>query len=173
MSQERFNVYIDSFDHELGIEICVYRGLILLDSEGNDYITTSYESTPKNLNRNVHRDRVLTSFLPISSPYRPNLFLIMHRLFGIHEILDNISEAVLVQPHRLDRRSLVSVLQTCRSFSVVATRLLWQDLHNLAPLILTMPDDLLEVERWDPDNPSSKFKPRSIVSCYQCCRPNP
>ncbi|KJA21319.1 hypothetical protein HYPSUDRAFT_741768 [Hypholoma sublateritium FD-334 SS-4] len=87
----------------------------------------------------------------------------MHRLFGIHEIIEKISEAVLVQPHGLDRRSLVSVLKTCRSFSVVATRLLWRDLHNLVPLILTMPDDLLGVESWDLDNPSSKFMPRSIT----------
>jgi hypothetical protein len=89
----------------------------------------------------------------------------MHRCLRIYEILEHIFEDVIYQtqnqrPFR-DRPSLLAVLKTCRSFSVPAMKLLWRDLSTILPLILTMPEDLVEVEELDQSSP---FAPRTVVS---------
>ncbi|KAF8177660.1 hypothetical protein BJ912DRAFT_1146499 [Pholiota molesta] len=88
----------------------------------------------------------------------------MHRCLRIYEILEHIFEDVIYQtqnqrPFR-DRPSLLAVLKTCRSFSVPAMKLLWRDLSTILPLILTMPEDLVEVEELDQSSP---FAPRTVT----------
>ncbi|KAF9484316.1 hypothetical protein BDN70DRAFT_989765 [Pholiota conissans] len=77
----------------------------------------------------------------------------MHPCLEIYEIIELIFEYVLHSPStrsrtsRLDRGSLVALLKTCRSFSVSSSKLLWQNLESLGPLIATMPEDLVEVAK--------------------------
>ncbi|KAF9484315.1 hypothetical protein BDN70DRAFT_928557 [Pholiota conissans] len=75
----------------------------------------------------------------------------MHRCLQFPEILGLIFENLTSNRRESERdvgqRSILAVLTTCRAFSIPAMVLLWRDLETLAPLILTMPGDLVEVSK--------------------------
>ncbi|KDR76894.1 hypothetical protein GALMADRAFT_418285 [Galerina marginata CBS 339.88] len=73
----------------------------------------------------------------------------MHHCFQIQEILMIIFEFVISVPDSepsVDRRSIVALLKTCRTFNGPAVQILWRELYSPVPLLLTMPDDLLELK---------------------------
>ena len=76
----------------------------------------------------------------------------MHHCLHIEEILTSIFEFVLYQQargalvFRYDQCSVLALVKTCRTFKMPALRVLWKDLFNPIPLILTLPEDLWHVE---------------------------
>ena len=75
----------------------------------------------------------------------------MHCCLQFPEILGLIFENLSSNRTELERdagqRSILAVLTTCQAISIPAMVLLWRDLETLAPLILTMPGDLVKVSK--------------------------
>ena len=78
----------------------------------------------------------------------------MHHCLHIEEILTSIFEFVLCNappkgrgPLVYDKRSVLALVKTCRTFSLPALRVLWKNLFSPVPLILTLPEDLWHVEK--------------------------
>ena len=77
----------------------------------------------------------------------------MHHCLHIEEILTSIFEFVLCNVPRkrrrpaYDKRSVLALVKTCRTFKMPALRVLWKNLFSLIPLLLTFPEDLLYVEQ--------------------------
>ena len=87
----------------------------------------------------------------------------MHQCLQIEEILASIFEFVLsdVGTRKMyDKRSVLAVVKTCRTFNTPALQVLWKNLFSPVPLFLTMPNDLWQVE--ETENPL--FAPRTLVS---------
>ncbi|KDR76895.1 hypothetical protein GALMADRAFT_418286 [Galerina marginata CBS 339.88] len=91
----------------------------------------------------------------------------MHHCFQIQEILVIIFEFVVsnVENNKatLDRQSIVALLKTCRTFNGPAVQILWRELYTPVPLLLTMPDDLLELEKIDKEKYSYFGRPRTLT----------
>ncbi|KAF9484320.1 hypothetical protein BDN70DRAFT_164961 [Pholiota conissans] len=66
----------------------------------------------------------------------------MHRCLEIVELLELICKAADKMPLQNSVRALQL---TCRMFFIPASRVLWNVLPSLVPLLLTMPADLLAV----------------------------
>jgi len=78
----------------------------------------------------------------------------MHRCLHIQEILASIFDYMLYKPQRSgllslvdDKRSILALVKTCRTFNIPALRVLWKNLFSPVLLLLTMPEDLWHVER--------------------------
>ncbi|KAF8961417.1 hypothetical protein BDZ97DRAFT_1211068 [Flammula alnicola] len=88
----------------------------------------------------------------------------MHHCLQIPEILVSIFELVLNDTWNrkpvLDRQSVLALVKTCRTFNGPALQLLWRNLYTPVPLLLTMTEDLLEVEKEDEN---SYFTPRTLT----------
>lgn len=90
----------------------------------------------------------------------------MHHCLYIEDIVASIFEFVLYdvcsryRKGSYDKRSILALVKTCRTFSVPALQVLWKNLFSPVPLLLTMPDDLWEVEEAD----NAYFAPRTLVS---------
>jgi hypothetical protein len=87
----------------------------------------------------------------------------MHHCLCIEEILTSIFEFVLTdvgtrKPY--DKRSVLALVKTCRTFNIPALQVLWKNLSSPVPLLFTMPDDLWQVE--ETENPL--FEPQTLVS---------
>ena len=91
----------------------------------------------------------------------------MHYCLRIEEILASISEFVLYNvpqkrrgPPADDKHSVLALVKTCRTFSLPARRVLWKNLFSPIPLLLTMPEDL-----WNMEKEKAAFSaPRTLVS---------
>ena len=87
----------------------------------------------------------------------------MHHCLQIEEILASIFEFVLTDvgnQKTYDRRSVLALVKTCRTFNIPALQVLWKNLFSPVPLFLTMPDDLWQME----DSVNSLVAPRTLVS---------
>ncbi|KAJ3498715.1 hypothetical protein NLJ89_g10180 [Agrocybe chaxingu] len=103
----------------------------------------------------------LTQQLSVAPPTACNV--IPHCL-QIEEILSLILENVVECRNNkevFDRASVLSVAKTCRRFREPALRSLWKSLYSVVPLLLTMPEDLLEREI--PSEWHNIFQPRTIT----------
>jgi hypothetical protein len=96
----------------------------------------------------------------------------MHHCLHIEEILASIFEFVRHQEaagplivFRYDQRSVLALVKTCRTFKMPALRVLWKDLFNPIPLILTLPEDLWHVES---EAEQVIAGPRMLVSDQNC-----
>ncbi|PPQ68083.1 LOW QUALITY PROTEIN: hypothetical protein CVT25_014246 [Psilocybe cyanescens] len=84
-----------------------------------------------------------------SYPYKTVTF--MHNCLSIPEITSTIFGYLLYEydareyKQILQRRHLLALLKTCRTFYHPALALLWSVLYSPAPLLLTMPEDLVEL----------------------------
>jgi len=97
----------------------------------------------------------------------------MHHCLHIEEILISIFEFVLCDVPRkgrrlvydyYDKRSVLALVKTCRTFNVPALRVLWKNLFSPIPLLLTMPEDLWHVE----EGKIAFAMPRTFVSDQKC-----
>jgi len=100
----------------------------------------------------------------------------MHYCLHIEEILASIFEFVHCNVPSLshDKRSVLALVKTCRTFSLPARRVLWKNLSSPIPLLLTMPRDLWHVE--EADNTISTNALQTLVSnqnLYLARKPNP
>jgi hypothetical protein len=89
----------------------------------------------------------------------------MHHCFHIEEILASIFEFVLTDvgnQKTYDKRSVLALVKTCRTFNGPALQVLWKNLFSPVPLFLIMPDDLWQME--ESVNPA----PRTLVSGQRC-----
>ncbi|KAF8153312.1 hypothetical protein B0H34DRAFT_800529 [Crassisporium funariophilum] len=89
----------------------------------------------------------------------------MHRCLYIPEILAAVFEEVNNCDQwdirrDTDRQSILALVKTCRTFSGPALQILWRALHSPVPLLLTMPDDLWELESIDEGSVSRQ--PRTL-----------
>jgi hypothetical protein len=94
----------------------------------------------------------------------------MHRCLHIEEILTSIFEFVLYDVPRkglrllvYDKCSVLALVKTCRTFKMPALRVLWKNLLNPNPLLLTMPEDL-----WHVEEGKISYEPRTFVSDQKC-----
>jgi hypothetical protein len=86
----------------------------------------------------------------------------MHHCFHIEEILALIFEFVLCNVAR--KRSVLALVKTCRTFKMPALQVLWKNLSDPIPLILTMPEDLWHVEQ----TKAAFSAPQTLVSDQKC-----
>lgn len=97
----------------------------------------------------------------------------MHPCLRIEEILASIFEVVLcdvgTRLKTYDKRSVLALVKTCRTFNIPALQVLWKNLFSPVPLFLTMPDDLWHVEEAD----SGFSVPRTLVSGQKYLRRKP
>ena len=91
----------------------------------------------------------------------------MHHCLHLDEILglifDHITISTYETKNALDGPTLLAFLKTCRSISVPAAARLWRSLPSFVPLLLTMPEDLVEIE----EHGEHLFTPRTVVSWVQ------
>ena len=86
----------------------------------------------------------------------------MHHCLHIEEILATIFEFVLYDVgtrKTYDKRSVLALVKTCRTFNMPALQVLWTNLCSPVPLLLTMPDDL-----WKMEGTRASLEPRTLVS---------
>ncbi|KAF9484314.1 hypothetical protein BDN70DRAFT_989764 [Pholiota conissans] len=87
----------------------------------------------------------------------------MHRCLHLDEILglifDHITISTYETKNALDGPTLLAFLKTCRSISVPAAARLWRSLPSFAPLLLTMPENLVEIE----EHGEQPFTPRTVT----------
>ncbi|KIM41244.1 hypothetical protein M413DRAFT_144907 [Hebeloma cylindrosporum] len=90
----------------------------------------------------------------------------MHHCLHIEEILGRIFEFVLYDVvgtlKTYDKRSVLALSKTCRIFHMPALQVLWKNLFNAVPLLLTMPDDLWQVEDADGHAPRTLSFKRDV-----------